>query len=92
MNKSELIKQIADESGVTQSQATDFLNTFTKIIEKTVSKGEDISIPGFGAFVVAQRASRPARNFRTGKTITVPESKVVRFKVGKDLKEAVKPS
>lgn len=89
MNKKEIIEKIADESGLTQKDAVKFLDSFVSVVTKTLKQGEDVMIIGFGQFTVAERAARQARNFKTGNTIDVPASKVVKFKTGKGLKEAV---
>lgn len=90
MNKKEIIEKIANESGLTQKDVGKLLDSFVSVVTKTLKQGEDIVLVGFGQFMVAERAARPARDFRTGKTIDVPTSKVVKFKSGKGLKEAVK--
>ena len=56
----------------------------------SLKQGEDIALTGFGQFQITERTARPTRNFRTGKLMNVPASKVVRFKVGKGLKQAVR--
>jgi len=46
-------------------------------------------VPGLGSFNVTQRKAREGRNPRTSEKITIPASKNVRFKAGKDLRESV---
>ena len=89
MNKKEIIENIAGESGLTQKDAAKFLDSFVSVVTKALKQGEDIVLIGFGQFMTAERAARPARDFRTGKTINVPAKKTVRFKAGKGLKKAV---
>lgn len=89
MNKSELVKSIADKSGLTQDQATLALNGLTDTIRDTLAKGEEVALVGFGTFSVKERAARTGRNPQTGEEIQIAASKVPHFKAGKSLKDAV---
>ncbi len=90
MNKVDFIRAMAENSGLTMKDAGKFLDSFVEVTKNTLVKGEDVVIIGFGTFTVSERSARPGRDFRTGKVIEVPASKVIKFKVGKTLKEAVK--
>ena len=59
-------------------------------ITKTLSRGEDVTITGFGTFRVAKRAAREGRNPKTGEKIHIAASVVPKFKAGKALKDSVK--
>ena len=91
MNKSELVRAMSAKSGSTVKDAEKFLNAFVEIVTENVSKGNDITLIGFGTFSVAKTSARIGRNFKTGKNVTIPASKHVKFRAGKALKEAVKP-
>ncbi|MGB5031554.1 MAG: HU family DNA-binding protein, partial [Saprospiraceae bacterium] len=56
-------------------------------IEKSLKKGDRVTLVGFGTFAVSVRKAREGRNPATGKTIKIPKKKVVRFKAGKGLSE-----
>jgi len=58
-------------------------------IIKTMSKGEEVAISGFGTFRVAKRAAREGRNPKTGEKIMIAASIKPKFRAGKALKEAV---
>lgn len=90
MNKTELVEAIAEKNNASQKESAEFLNTFISVVEETLCKNESIVIPGFGSFLVTDRAARKARDFNSGKLVDVPASKCVRFKVGKTLKDMVK--
>ena len=92
MNKTEFIKQIASEAGLSNEDATKFLSAFTNVVQKTLEKGDNVTLVGFGQFSVADRSARSARDFKTGKTINVPATKAVKFKPGKGLKDVVASS
>jgi DNA-binding protein HU-beta len=88
--KADLINSIADAvEGLTRRQATAAFEAVFGAITDALKSGEGAKIPGFGSFGVAERASRKGRNPATGESITIKASKSVRFKVGKELKEAV---
>lgn len=89
MNKYELICQIAKSSGLTKAAAERTLNVTLETITQALAKEECISLIGFGAFSVSKRAATIGRNPRTGSEIKIAEKKIVKFKVGKKLKDAV---
>ena len=59
-------------------------------ITKSLGRGEDVAITGFGTFRVAKRAARQGRNPKTGETIQIAASVKPKFRAGKGLKDAVK--
>jgi DNA-binding protein HU-beta len=88
--KADLINSIADAvEGLTRRQATTAFEAVFGAITDALKSGEGAKIPGFGSFGVTERASRKGRNPATGESITIKASKSVRFKVGKELKDAV---
>lgn len=89
MNKSELIKFIAEEADLKQTEASRALDAFLAGISVTLEKGDKVQLIGFGTFDVTHRKATKGRNPQTGATIDIPACKQVKFKVGKALKEAV---
>ena len=89
MNKSELVDALSKDSGLTKADSEKAINSFISIMEKTLKKGQDVSLVGFGSFSVKETAGRSGRNFKTGATISIPPRKSVRFKPGKNLKDSV---
>jgi len=85
MNKAELIAQIAEDAGVTKTQANAALDSFVDAVTKTLKKGDKVTLVGFGTFSVSKRAARTGRNPQTGETIKIKAKKVARFKAGKEL-------
>ena len=88
MNKTELIEAIATRSNTTKAQTTSMLNELLDVIQENMASGNDVQLVGFGTFSVTERAGREGRNPATGKAITIPAKKVVRFKPGKTLSDA----
>ena len=85
MTKNDLISAIAEKGGYSKKEAEQALAAVTETITEALVKGEKVSIVGFGAFEVRDRAAKDA----TKKPIHVPAKKVPAFKAGKALKEAV---
>ena len=89
MNKGELIDALAAKAEITKVDASKIIDDLTGIITHQLSKGEEVALTGFGSFVVTHRAERTGRNPQTGAVIKIAAARVVKFKVGKKLKEAV---
>lgn len=87
MNKAQLIDKLAQKTKLTKIQSESILDAAVEIIQKTVSKGEEVKIVGFGTFSSVQRKARKGRNPKTGACVEIPVTKVPRFKPGKDFKE-----
>lgn len=85
MNKAQLIAQIAEDAGVTKTQANAALDSFVSTVTKTLKKGDKVTLVGFGTFSVSKRAARTGRNPQTGAAIKIKAKKVAKFKAGKEL-------
>ena len=90
MNKSELVDQIAQRSGLSKDQAGEALSATIAAIEDGLAAGQEIAITGFGKFSVADRSAREGVNPSTGERIQIAASKAPRFSAGTKLKDAVK--
>jgi DNA-binding protein HU-beta len=89
MNKKELIESIAGAADISKAAAEKALNGTLAAIAESLKKGDKVTLVGFGTFSVAKRDARQGRNPQTGKTIKIPAKKVVKFKAGSKLSEAV---
>jgi nucleoid DNA-binding protein len=89
MNKVDLVNEIARNAGTTKKTAEAMLDAFTNTVTKSVSKGEKVTLIGFGSFSRMVRSARTGRNPRTGKTINIPAKKVPKFAPGKAFKDAM---
>ena len=90
MTKADLISKVAKDTGITKATAAKLLNSLFSNISQDLKKGQKIVLPGFGSLSVAKRAARKGRNPQTGKEISIPARKVVKFRPGKTLRETVK--
>jgi DNA-binding protein HU-beta len=89
VTKADLITDMANGGGITKSQADLALQALTKAVKSALSKGNKVTLVGFGTFLVAKRAARSGVNPQTKKRITIPASRAVKFKAGKAMKDAV---
>jgi DNA-binding protein HU-beta len=89
MNKAQLIDAIAAKSELTKADAKKALDAFIDSTTDALKKGDRVALVGFGSFAVAERQKRTGRNPQTGKEITIPAKKVVKFKAGSDLSNTV---
>lgn len=89
MNKAELIDAIAGGAGITKADAKKALDAFIDATSGALKKGDRVALVGFGSFAVSSRSARTGRNPQTGKEITIPAKKVVKFKPGSELADAV---
>ncbi len=85
MNKAELVTKIADDSGLSKSQANAALDAFTDAVGKALKSGDKVTLVGFGTFSISKRKARTGRNPKTGDSIKIKAKKVARFKAGKEL-------
>ncbi|WP_303840258.1 HU family DNA-binding protein [Selenomonas ruminantium] len=89
MNKTELVANIAEKSGLTKKDAEKALGAFFESVQQALIEGDRVQLIGFGTFEVKERAARKGRNPQTGKEIEIPAAKNPVFKAGKALKDAV---
>jgi DNA-binding protein HU-beta len=89
VNKSELIDIIATQAEISKAAAGRAVDAAIGAITKSLKKGDDVTLVGFGTFSVTKRAARSGRNPQTGATIKIKAAKVPKFRPGKALKDAV---
>ncbi|CAB4921177.1 unannotated protein [freshwater metagenome] len=90
MNKNDLVKAMADKTGLTQSGAADALDAVLDTIEAELKGGGEVALTGFGKFSVAHRNARQGVNPATGEKIQIAASKAPKFSAGAKLKASVK--
>ena len=90
MNKSQLIMKVAEDAGMTKAQTERMLDITLDAIKKSVKKGDDVKLVGFGTFTKAKRKARMCRNPQTGKPIKVPAAWHPKFRPGAEFKAGVR--
>ena len=89
MNKTDLVKAIAEKTDSTKKAAEEALNAFVEVVSKELKKGGKVQLVGFGTFETRKRAARKGRNPQTGEEIKIPATTAPAFKAGKALKDVV---
>ncbi|MGE5540115.1 MAG: HU family DNA-binding protein [Gemmatimonas sp.] len=89
MNKNDLVAAVASNTGLSKADSTRAVDEVFDVITKSLKKGDEVRLVGFGTFVVSKRAATQGRNPRTGEAIQIPASKLPKFRAGKGLKDAV---
>ena len=89
MNKTELIDTVAESADISKAAAARAVDAVLDSVINTLSKGDQVTLVGFGTFEVRERAARTGRNPRTGEAIQIKASKAPGFKAGKAFKDAL---
>ncbi len=90
MNKTELVKVVAEKANISKKDAEAAVNATVAAITDALKADDKVALIGFGTFEVRARAARTGKNPQTGATIKIPATKVPAFKAGKALKDALK--
>jgi len=89
MNKTDLINQVSELSGLSKKDAGKAVDAVFEAIGEALQSGDKVQLVGFGNFEVRERQARKGRNPQTGEEIEIAASKIPAFKPGKQLKEIV---
>ena len=89
MNKKELIERVSFDTSYSKATIKTVVESILCTIYDALINEEQVMLPGFGSFSTSVRPARKGHNPQTGKSINLPEKKVVKFKVGAALKRGV---
>jgi DNA-binding protein HU-beta len=90
MTKADLIEVMAKDAGITKAAAGSVLDSFVDGVTKALKKKDGkVTLVGFGTFSKSRRKARKGRNPQTGAVIKIKATNVVKFKAGKQLKDAI---
>lgn len=88
--KADIVDRLALKvDGITKKQAGEAFDELFKYVTEVLEAGERVSIPRFGRFVVGERQARNGRNPATGRPLVIDSARVVKFRSGSDLKDAL---
>lgn len=87
MNKSELVKALAEKADVSQADSGRVLNALINVIGESLAKNETVSVAQFGTFSQKERSARTGRNPQTGETMQIAAKKYAHFKPYSSLNE-----
>lgn len=89
MNKSELVEATAKAADISKAAAERALGAMIDAVVKAVSKGDTVTLVGFGTFKSAKRAARTGKNPKTGEPLKIAATTVPKFTAGASFKAAV---
>lgn len=89
MNKSELIKNLAEENNISSDEATVVVNTFFDSVRHALLAKQRVEIRGLGSFKIKEYQGYSGRNPKTGEVVDVAPKKLPFFRAGKELKEYI---
>jgi DNA-binding protein HU-beta len=89
MNKAQLVDAVAEATGLTKTSVEEILSSAMENIKKSVKKGDDVTLVGFGTFTRSKHKARMGRNPQTGQEMTIPAMTLPKFRPGKEFKEAI---
>ncbi|XOF35449.1 MAG: HU family DNA-binding protein [Candidatus Electrothrix sp. YB6] len=89
MNKRELVEAMAEAADISRAAAEKALNGMLMGITESLTKGDKVTLVGFGTFSTVKRAARQAKNPQTGEPMEIAAKTVAKFKPGSKLAEAV---
>jgi DNA-binding protein HU-beta len=87
MNKSELVKALANDTGLTQTDANKALDALLDIVTNAIKKGDQVAITGFGTFIAKKRPARMGRNPRTNEAVKIKARTTAQWKPSAALKD-----
>jgi DNA-binding protein HU-beta len=90
MQKTDFVKAVAEQCGVSQKDTKTIIDAALKVIEDAMRRGEKVTLTGFGTFEVRQRQAREGVNPQTRAKINIPETNTPGFSASSTLKDAVK--
>jgi len=89
LTKSEISENLFEKLQLTKQDSKKFVEFFFEEVRKSLEKGEDVKLSGFGNFQIKNKKSRPGRNPRTGEIFLITARRVVTFKAGQKLKAKI---
>lgn len=90
MTKAELVREIADKTGVEKQVVMQIVEGVMESIRNSMINGEEVFLRGFGSFIIKRRAQKTARNISKNTTIVIPEHNIPAFKPSKSFRLKVK--
>jgi len=90
MTKADIVNAISENTGIEKMAVQKTVEAFMESVKGSLIKGEDVSLRGFGSFVVKTRAEKTARDMANNTSITIPAHNIPAFKPAKSFVSEVK--
>jgi len=92
MTKAEIVAEIANKTGIEKNTVQDTVEKFMETVKKSLSKGENVYLRGFGSFIIKERKAKTGRNISKNVPIKIPAHKIPAFKPAKTFVSTIKAS
>ena len=92
MTKADIVNEISKSTGIDKLDVLKTVESFMEEVRKSLEKGDNVYLRGFGSFIVKKRAEKTARNISQNTTIIIPEHNIPAFKPAKTFVMEVKKS
>jgi integration host factor subunit alpha len=89
MTKADIYEKVHVRIGFSKKESAKLVEAVFTIMKSTLESGENLKIPGFGSFIVKQKANRRGRNPQTGESITIEARRILTFKPSVMLRQAI---
>ena len=89
LTKADLAESLFDEVGLNKREAKELVELFYEEIKRSLERGEQVKLSGYGNFDLREKKQRPGRNPKTGEEIPISPRRVVTFRPGQKLKARV---
>ena len=86
VTKADIAEHLFEELGLNKREAKDLVDSFFEEIRKSLERGQDVKLSGFGNFELRDKKERPGRNPKTGEEIPITARRVVAFRAGQKIK------
>ena len=90
MTKADIVNEIAKSTGIDKLDVLKTVESFMDEVKKSLEKGDNVYLRGFGSFIIKKRAQKTARNISKNTTIIIPEHNIPAFKPAKTFVADVK--
>ena len=90
MTKAEIVNEVAKATGIEKTTVLRVVEEFMECVKDSLSKGNPVSLRGFGSFIIKHRAEKAARNITKNTTMTIPAHNIPSFKPAKVFVNSVK--
>lgn len=90
MTKAEMVREIADKTGVEKQVVMQIVEGVMESIRNSMINGEEVFLRGFGSFIIKRRAPKTARNISKNTTIIIPARNVPAFRPAKSFAEKIR--
>ena len=92
MTKAEIVADIASKTGIEKVAVQATVEAFMETVKKSLEKGDNVYLRGFGSFTIKERAEKTGRNISKNTTIIIPAHNIPAFKPAKSFVNEVKTS